>query len=249
MARDIANRITKLGERYKAQLSRDALQLLKEFTERTLPFMTGFESNSNSAKLPSTVAHFSILFRRFKSDFNYLTSDLEGVVLRLTARAFSHLQRSIVADESTREKWIVAFNEDEAACEKLGSVHLLQHGIWSFKINSIGERTDLVLGEPLTQTHMTEVDLSAEGLVLTEWKIASASNSEQKFQEAMSQAKLYSRGSLASLELRGYRYLVVVSEKQVAIPDDLLVDEVVYKHINIAVNPLSPSKAARRKKK
>jgi hypothetical protein len=249
MANDIASRITEHGKRYSAQLSEPAVTLLEEFKANSVPFIAGLGDNSNTAKLPSTIAHISTLFRRFKSDFNYLTSDLEGIVLRLTARGFSHLQRSIVADESIQKKWIAAYKKGETACEKLGAVHLLQHGIWSAKINSTGERTDLVLGEPLSSTSMSEVESSAEGLVLTEWKIASTSNSEQKYKEAMNQVKLYSQGSLASLELRRYRYLVVVSEQQVDVQPDLLDDGVIYKHVNIAVKPLPPSKAARTTKK
>lgn len=245
---DLTNRISTLGDRYNAQLSSEALELLRNFTEDTLPFKTGFESASASVKSATTVTHFSSLIRRFKSDFNYYTSDLDGVVLRQTARGFSHLQRSIVADQSIREKWICAFNKNEEACEKLGSVHLLQHGIWSFKINSIGEHTDLVLGEPLSDSGLTETYLSSDGLVLTEWKVASEGNSASKFSEALNQAKLYAQGSLASIELKKYRYLVVVSEKQIQTPDDLEQDGVVYKHVNIAVDPISPSLAARKNK-
>lgn len=245
MARDIASRISGLEIRYGSQLSRDAIQRLSAFVTTDLPMVTGFDAATSSAKSASAAAHFSCLFRRFKSDFNYFTSDLEGIALRLSARAFSHLQRSIVADERVRDTWIAAYKEGEVACEKLGSLHLLQHGIWSFKINSIGERTDLVLGEPLSDVQVREAESVAEGLVLTEWKIAASNKSDDKYKEAMSQAKLYSQGSLASLELRRYRYLVVVTEAQVVVPPDLEEGSHVYKHINVAVNPNSPSKAAK----
>lgn len=248
MTIDIVNRITALGERYRAQLPLSAFERLNDFTINDMPFIVGFSAaGSASAKLPSTVAHIGSLIRRFKADFDYLTSDLEGTVVRQTARGFIHLQRSIIADECIRAKWVSAYNKNEEACEKLGAVHLLQHGIWSFKAHSIGERTDLILGEPLRDKNLAEVYLVAEGLVLTEWKIASTNNHKTKFEEALAQAELYSKGSLAPIELKGYRYLVVVTEKQIATPEDSEVDGVIYKYINIAVNPASPSKAARNK--
>ncbi len=56
----------------------------------------------------------------------------------------------------------------ETACEKLGALHLLSHGILAFKAYAPGERTDLILGDRL----VIDDDLIAgtEGIVLTEWK-------------------------------------------------------------------------------
>jgi hypothetical protein len=48
---------------------------------------------------------------------------------------------------------------------------------------------------------------------------------------------------LAGSELVGYRYAVVVSEKHVHIPEDIREKDVLYRHINIAVNPSTPSKS------
>ena len=250
MATDIANRISSFGNRYRTQLSGDVIELLEDFTHETLPFINGFESENRSTNLPLKVTISSALLRRFRSDINYLTSDLTGSVLRLTARGFSHLQRSIVADQQCREKWIDAFNKDEMACEKLGAVHLLQHGIWAFKVDSIGGRTDLVLGEPVTTDLLTEASTTAEGLVLTEWKRANPDDDiDKKFQEAMEQAKQYSMGSLAGFELKSYRYLVAVTEKQAPrTPEDRESNGMIYKHINIAVDPDPPSTAAKKMK-
>ena len=64
------------------------------------------------------------------------------MALRITERAFAHLQRSIIADDEIRKKWLSAFSDGETKCEKLGSVHLLSHGVWDLKLMlKRGERT------------------------------------------------------------------------------------------------------------
>lgn len=245
MAGEVAERIRVLGGRYSSQLPATALRRIEELKD--LHFESGYASGTQ--KEPTAVAHFSSKLQKFRSDFNYLTSDLEGTAVRLTARAFLHLQRSIVADASVREKWKIALAQHEMACEKLGAVHLLQHGIWSFKVDSVGERTDLVLGEALTDQALGDVYLAAEGLVLTEWKTTTQSDSKQKYHEAFSQAERYARGSLAAIELKGYRYLVIVSEGFLNdVPPDHEKDGVIYKYVNIAVDPSPPSTQARKKR-
>jgi hypothetical protein len=83
----------------------------------------------------------------------------------------------------------------------------------------------------------------ANGLVLTEWKKASLEDDAGKrFEEARSQARRYAQGALAGSELRGYRYAVVVSRSQVTVPDDVEENGVVYRHINVAVDPRPPSR-------
>lgn len=82
------------------------------------------------------------LLTSFRAEFEYHLSDIAAVAKRLSERAFIHLQRSIVADEDFKRKWIKAFKEGkEPACERLGATHLLLHGIWAFKVNTAGERT------------------------------------------------------------------------------------------------------------
>jgi hypothetical protein len=92
---------------------------------------------------------------------------------------------------------------------ELGGAHLLLHGIWAFKVDGAGGRTDLVLGTPIKD--MREVVGSADALVLTEWKIAKPENVETKITEAREQTKKYSEGVLGGIELDQYRYLVMVS--------------------------------------
>ena len=119
--------------------------------------------------------------------------------------------------------------------------HLLLHGIWAFKAFAKGERTDLILGEPLTD--LSQVESTAEALVLTEWKVVrSAGEVDKKAEEAYTQAKLYGAGSLAGFELAGYRYLVLVSEDRLKVPPERPEQEIIYRHINIPVNTRVPSK-------
>jgi hypothetical protein len=121
-------------------------------------------------------------------------------------------------------------------------VHLLLHGIWAFKVNAKGERTDLVFEEPADD--LGAENSYADGLVLTEWKVARADDrAEDRFQEARAQARRYAQGSLAGNELTAYRYAIVVSSRQATVPADLTENGIVYRHINIAVDPRSPSRS------
>lgn len=168
--------------------------------------------------------------------------DNEAVGRRHVERAFEHLQRSIVVDESYRSRWRDAYNEGETNCERLGAVHLLLHGIWAFKAHAEGERTDLVLQEKLA---ISKAERVADTLVLTEWKLAKARREvTEKAGEGKRQAKVYSASSLAAIELGAIRYVVVVTERREQVPDDEQDAAITYRFINIAVNPDSPSVTA-----
>lgn len=182
-----------------------------------------------------------VLLTAFETEISFLLSDVQESIRARSERAFAHLQRSIVADRLFREKWQTAYGEGEVACEKLGAVHLLLHGIWAFKVDTAGARTDLVFQEPASD--LSNAQRYANGFVLTEWKKASPGDtSGRSFEEARLQAHRYSQGALAGSELTGYRYAVVVSRHQLDVPDDLIEDVVVYRHINIAVDPRIPSR-------
>ena len=158
---------------------------------------------------------------------SFILSDIQQSIRARSERAFSHLQRLIVVDQDFREKWKAAFEVGEVACEKLGAVHLLQHGIWAFKVDAAGARTDLVFQEPAG--NLTDEQRYVEGFVLTEWKKAPREDdAERKFAEARSQAQRYAQGALAGSELTDYRYVVVVSRQQVTVPDDLTEAGIVY---------------------
>lgn len=182
-----------------------------------------------------------VLLAAFETEMSFLLSDVQESTRSRSERAFSHLQRSIIADEDLRAKWQKAFEHGEVACEKLGAVHLLLHGIWAFKVDAAGARTDLVFQEP--PDDFIAAQRYADGFVLTEWKKAAEdSESGQRFVEARLQARRYAQGPLGAIELTGYRYAVVVSRQQVSIPDDLREGGVVYRHVNVAVAPRTPSR-------
>lgn len=65
---------------------------------------------------------------------------------------------------------------------------------------------------------------------------------ENRFADAKTQAERYAKGVLGGSELTGYRYLVVVSGPQVNVPANITEGSVIYRHINIAVKPRTPSK-------
>lgn len=182
-----------------------------------------------------------VLLATFETEMSFILTDVQESIRARSERAFSHLQRSIVADREFREKWNAAFDEGEVACEKLGAVHLLLHGIWAFKVDAAGARTDLVFQEPAGD--LTDKQRYVDGFVLTEWKkVADDADAESRFEEARVQAKRYAQGALAGSELTSYRYAVVVSRRRVSLPEDLSADGVVYRHINIAVDPQTPSR-------
>jgi len=111
----------------------------------------------------------------------------------------------------------------------------------AFKVDATGGRTDLVYQEPVREDDLAGV----RGAVLTEWKVAHG-NGVHEFAVAERQAENYATGVLGGLELASHRYLVVVSERQVRLPPDNVQKGVTYRHINIAVDPESPSKLAQR---
>lgn len=181
-----------------------------------------------------------IVLASFRAEFEYLLGDQEAVARQLVERAFVHLQRSIVADRRVAESWRRAFRDGETACERLGAVHMLQHGIWGFKTSTTGERTDLVFGTRLQIT--PQVQRVSEALVLTEWKIVRQQQElEEKAEQAFQQARRYAVGSLAGFELSSRRFLVLVSRDHIDTPDSRVEGAAVYEHVNVAVSPRVPS--------
>jgi len=186
-----------------------------------------------------------VMLAAFETEMTFILSDVQASIRALSERAFSHLQRLIVVDSVVRERWTDALSRGEVACEQLGAVHLLWHGIWAFKVNGTGERTDLVYQEPADDGH--EKEHFAQGLVLTEWKVAKPDDqAEKKFREARDQAQRYANGVLAGNELRTLRYVVVVSADHVPVPKDTEDQAVIYRHINIAASPSTPSQSSKR---
>jgi hypothetical protein len=193
-----------------------------------------------------TVRSCLVALRAFDAELTYLLSDNQQALRARSERAFQHLARQIVVDEEVRKRWQLALGAGEVRCELLGAVHLLAHGIYAFKADAKGARTDLIFTEP---RDVGSPETYADALVLTEWKVARDQRpAEAKFIEAKVQAQQYATGALAGNELRTYRYVIVVTERRVVPPPDELINGVTFRCLNIAVNPESPSRVARRER-
>lgn len=220
-------------------LPRGASTVLTEFLTSNRGLFTKPPMTADATVRPALTA-----LAGFRAEFEYQIADLDVVAQRRVARAFLHLQRSIVADAEVRAKWERAFQEGETACERLGAVHLLSHGIWAFKVSGEGERTDLVLQEPIVDKEVLAV---AESLVLTEWKKAEKQgDAVNKARVGRNQAKAYSVGVLAGVELSAVRYVVVVTSDWDELPDDESDGQITYRYVGIAVSPAAPSRSAAR---
>lgn len=199
-------------------------------------------ANTELDNFGHTVACVTVL-SGFRGELRFQLTDRSAALLRLSERALIHLQRTIVADPEVRAKWQSAFADGETACERLGAVHLLLHGIWAFKTSAAGERTDLVYNEPSIDGDAAAG--VAEALVLTEWKLVrSTSELPAKLAAAEAQARLYSQGILGGLELSDSRFLIIVSQERLQLSPDNEAEGVIYRKRNIAVAPASPSRSA-----
>ncbi len=150
-----------------------------------------------------------------------------------------------MVDDDVRKKWNAAYNRHETACERLGAVHLLSHGIWAFKITAPGAATDLVYGDPLSGRGIVMKRI-ARALVLTEWKLVKqADDIDAKAQEGRKQTALYAAGVLGDLELKRTRYVVLVCGSELQPLGDVEDGGVTYRHVVVSIKPKSPSQIAR----
>lgn len=226
------------GRSYKDSLPKAATDRINEFINKNK--LLG-ETKGTPELNDERVWDALVVLGAYETEMTFILSDSQEHIRARSERALAHLQRMLVADTEFREKWRKAFMNGEVACEKLGAVHLLYHGIFAFKINGEGERTDLVFPELIGS--LVEGQRYSDGMVLTEWKKATnADDAGEKFNAALAQAKRYAQGVLGGSELTTYRYLVVVSENQITVPPDKIEDAVTYRHINIAVTPSTPSR-------
>lgn len=242
-AMDIENDLARFTEGFCSVIPVQACECIERFLQMVKGL--GQYDQTGEGFLPSDVQLLITGLAAFRSEFAYIISDNEAISKRITERAFIHLQRSIVADSSIRQKWQDAFKKREERCEQLGAVHLLSHGIWAFKVDAAtGGKTDLIMNEPLS--NFGQIESTADALVLTEWKLVrTKSELASKIDSAKKQASIYSSGILGGIELAHYRYLVMVSEQGMIMPGDETVDAIKYRHVNIAVDPSSPSAEAR----
>jgi hypothetical protein len=238
--RDIFTELERFRKQFDGSLPPAAVAAIDGFLAKHAALFKNPQTTSGMIKDQARTA--LVFLSSFNAQATYLLSNTQEELRSRVDRAFLHLQRLIVVDPDTREKWRRAFDDGETASERLGAVHLLLHGIWAFKISGEGERTDLVFSEPMT--NFADQGNSVEGLVLTEWKKSNrAGQDDRTFEAARKQAHRYGIGVLAATELAAYRYAVVVSQDMVVSPPDIFDNGIIYRHVNIAVAPRSPSKS------
>jgi hypothetical protein len=239
---DVLSSIEGFRARFDAALPSSAASAIDGFLSGTAALIREAEGSPDSRE--ERVWAGLVMLSAFEAEISYLLSSPQERIRARSEVAFSHLQRMIAVDEDIRTKWDKAFDRGEVVCEQLGAVHLLWHGICAFKVDAAGARTDLVF--PESSGGPGDEARFADGLVLTEWKLAASDEVVQtRFEEARAQAQRYAEGPLFANELLNYRYAVVVSRTQVTVPDDLMLGSTLYRHINIAVNPLVPSRASK----
>ena len=240
----LLNRIDIYKSRYSLILPEQAIQAIDYSIEQ---LANKFDGVTATAIEPASLLFYKEIFNRLRFDFNYFVNELEGSIYRKSERAFLHLQRTLAVNEEDRNRWKEAFKH-ETHIEALGAVHLLSHGIWAFKVDSAGQRTDLVFQEAFTTETLESIRVASEGLVLTEWKLVKKlKDAEAKSKEAFKQVSIYGAESLAETELTRYRYLIMVSlEKLNEMPQDFEENGVKYRHINIAIEIESPSVRSRK---
>lgn len=238
---NIGRSVSKFSEDYADVIPPSATTVLAALLYGPPPLpQTGAELSTWQAAINAIAA---LIGKRAEVSMALL--DYDSLGRQRTARAFEHLARSIIVDDGLKARWETAFQTDEVACERLGAVHLLLHGIWAFKVDAIGERTDLVLQEKLDITRT--VAEATDFMVLTEWKLVrNIGELSSKADEGRHQAARYSRSSLAATELAAIRYIVLVTQYGVVVPADIADGSRIYRFVNIAVSPESPSVAARR---
>jgi hypothetical protein len=243
-SRSILDTLKNFRQSFHATLPPDAKACLDRFINERENVI-----RSEDWRVGNDVKIGPVLLTAFEVEMSFLLSDTQEVIRARSERAFLHLQRLLAVDADFSDKWRAAFEEGgERHCEKLGAVHLLWHGIFAFKIAALGAGTDLVFPDEPIEASLAQRGI--EGLVLTEWKVADEGNAASRFQEARNQAQLYQQGPLVSSELTGYRYAIAVSLTNLAreaVPDDMVIGGVVYRHINIAIGPKDPSVQARAK--
>ncbi|MBI3074431.1 MAG: hypothetical protein HYY84_20150 [Deltaproteobacteria bacterium] len=233
------------------------LKAMKEFTAQwaTSPGSLGiqdivgevaraFAKRSQQNVAPSTVpgaAYSTAILVNAAARIDFLLDAVDFRAVPIVERAFAHLQRSLIVDTALRDRWQAAFHS-ETECEALGAIHLLAHGIWAFKANAEGERTDLLLSGTVGPA---DARSTGSYLALTEWKVVrDGDDPKKKRGEAREQAQRYAQSALAGLELERTRYLILVSKKQVAVQDEV-VGQITFRAINIAIERELPSVEAR----
>lgn len=237
--------IIEFREQYREEFPAPALTCLERF-EGVAKQALGDGATTGRNQIQSIIA-----FVALRTELNFYLFDRDAQMRKLVERAFLHLKRRIIVEADFAKQWQEAYNAKaidgrslgETACEKLGAIQLLQHGIWAFKAHSERERTDLVLGIPIDEG---EAMKSADTLVLTEWKKvndkASQKDVDKAVEDGIKQAKIYTGSSLAGFEIHTAKYIPIVSWDRVLV-NDCADSGILYRVINIPVCPSEPSKS------
>ena len=190
-ADELYDKIVEYRSQYATELPASAVECLDQFFA---DFGSHFKSPPGSRDLSGRLQRVQIrltALSAFRAQLEFCLASLEDQIRAATERAFMHLQRCILADNRYREQWKTAFEDGEPSCEKLGATHLLWHGIWAFKVDAAGGRTDLVMGNRID--NLVQIEKIALGIVLTEWKRATSdSDVEAKYVGVKSAVDCYS---------------------------------------------------------
>ncbi|MBB3746995.1 hypothetical protein FHX10_006548 [Rhizobium sp. BK591] len=237
-------------------IQRSAARGLKGFAECDLRLQSGRRVTAELFIPDDVDAHPRTEMKRLVKDWvlsiglleaeiTYLLADFELWIRNKTDLAFKHLQRLISVDARLKADWAAAFGKREEACERLGATHLLWHGLWAFKVDSQGARTDLVTFEPIDDRI---VGASGGALVLTEWKKIKEVNRraiEQAFASAKGQALNYVSGALGAIELKSQIHLVAVTMDPIPkheMPEETVEQGKTIRYVNIVIDPPVPSR-------
>ena len=233
---------------FRAALSPGIVKALDGFGARHKEF---FEKDSSKGSISSPAQNLrrlraaAALLESLRVEVDhFISADEDPVFSERVERALLHLQRQLDIDaDGQRSRWKKAFDEKtEVAIERLGGIHLLSHGLYGFKADPGGGRTDLILGTPPDPALL---ERAATPLVLTEWKKVkprdSTNDVTEQFEAARRQLERYKR-ALASLELHSVCFGVIVSTSNAQmLPDETLASGVRLRWVNIAIEPTRPA--------
>lgn len=218
-------------------LSLEIIELKRSFARlppKVVTLIAKLEKNFSGHKFTGIpgVGGAMVILGVFNSEMNFYLKDHEIVMKERVKLAFAHLQRSLIADPEIQRKWMLAYQENDVLVEKLGGAQLLSHGIWAFKPQEDGERMDLVTHQSIK---VEEVEAAGATLAMTEWARVNAEILPERVKHAHAKAKSYPARDFVGSELRTERYLVMVSDRPLAMPRNATDGEVEYIYINLAL--------------
>ena len=232
---DIIDHVSKFKVNFEPILPESALQCLMAFFAKNNRVIPNQVPELTRKFINTRLVRLAVL----EANLSYCLNDTQTQIHKTVEIAFSHLQRQLIADTFVNQSWCREGNK-EIDFEKLGSAHLLLHKIWAFKVDAKGERTDLILSEPIKKDD--PLYQSVDGLVLTEWKVVDKSSElDKQIHRAKKQVDRYAGGSLGTLELSTCRYLIMVS-KEFLKTENIVENGITYRVINIAYSPSIPSR-------